>query len=1046
MNLANVAAFLNGSGAHVCARVILGASLGWLLAGAAALAGRRASADFRHRAWCVGVAVAVCMPLVVAFAPAHVLRLVDLAPRAVAAPEGGLPLQVGPSAAASMPGANVADFSARENEPAAAPFVALPATPNAGAAPIEAAGVSTATVPAVAGDLAILLFAVWLGPAAGVLARLAWSMCMMRKVVRMATRVVDATALRELRTLAPRLRLRRLPRLLASDAIASPCCAGVWFASIVLPPAWRQWSASELRLVLMHELAHAMRRDVAWQALARLACAAYWFHPLAWIAAWRMRVEREAACDDCVLNAGESPTAYARRLWDLASATSDRRARLAAAVSMASPGSLERRVSAILDERQRRQPTTARMRAYLALSAASLLALAGLLTPFSTAAEGDEASPGAEVAKISPDQPGVHCQAIDEDGNPIANARVVRRWMRKDIPDTKTDANGQFFVDLFGRELMGLTLVVHDEQGGRMGMLDLSDQPSAGERLIERKVVLLPVRDVPIVVRDGEGRGVAGAQVQANAQGIAVATAISDEAGKAIIRVAEGIHFGPLVAFKDEQGLDYAPFPDLSNPVEPVVFLLDGFQPTSVRVADRQGEPLTGARIFLLGLRRPGRVDALDHTDMTAVRFVTDERGVVRLGFLPADVATGIRLIAMHENFMLSDATLKLGAETVVQLDPIVRVAGRVVFADGRPAPNAQILEAGRNSDRASMADARADAAGRFEIDVQRNTYCLLVAEHGREVSPGTSIVVREDPPDEVTLVLGPATRLHGRVTWNGQPAPDESVYIYLHLPGEYATLPVKERFPGSSNPASIDPMLWRSARTGADGGFEFFVGPGQYQTLCGSAKEQEVPVADEREIEIDLPLQRPSRPRVRGRIVLKDDSKQPVAKANVQTMGGDHVVSDAEGRFELNGLRGKMIVKASTVDQKLAALITVAESDAEVIVSMAPTASARGTLVDLDGQPIADSEIVIIFQIDGSFRTWSPALMGKVKTDDEGRFDIPGLVVRQKYQFHLVLERDADGHPMSFDLLREVHVREAKVYDLQTIAYKLARPAEPSK
>jgi hypothetical protein len=62
--------------------------------------------------------------------------------------------------------------------------------------------------------------------------------------------------------------------------------------------------------VLLHELAHVKRRDLAINALQILLQIVWFFHPGLWLTNWLIRREREKACDDVVLNAlnGERQT------------------------------------------------------------------------------------------------------------------------------------------------------------------------------------------------------------------------------------------------------------------------------------------------------------------------------------------------------------------------------------------------------------------------------------------------------------------------------------------------------------------------------------------------------------------------------------------------------------------------------------------------------------------------------------------------------------------------------------------------------------------
>ncbi len=71
-------------------------------------------------------------------------------------------------------------------------------------------------------------------------------------------------------------------------------------------------SDAELRHVLLHELAHVKRRDVAMNWLVNALLTVHWFNPLLWLAFRQMRADREIACDELALRAmrGEERKAY----------------------------------------------------------------------------------------------------------------------------------------------------------------------------------------------------------------------------------------------------------------------------------------------------------------------------------------------------------------------------------------------------------------------------------------------------------------------------------------------------------------------------------------------------------------------------------------------------------------------------------------------------------------------------------------------------------------------------------------------------------------
>jgi beta-lactamase regulating signal transducer with metallopeptidase domain len=157
-----------------------------------------------------------------------------------------------------------------------------------------------------------------------------------------------------------------------TDAFSVPALAGVWKPVLLLPIEAREWGGDVKRAVLLHELAHAARRDPLSQLTSRVACALYWYLPPVWLGARRAAVLRERACDDIVLAAGVRPSSYAESL--LALVRSARVPVSAAAVAMAQASRLGERVEAILNPALRRGRNTrlAIMMTSLALAAATV--------------------------------------------------------------------------------------------------------------------------------------------------------------------------------------------------------------------------------------------------------------------------------------------------------------------------------------------------------------------------------------------------------------------------------------------------------------------------------------------------------------------------------------------------------------------------------------------------------------------------------------------------------------------------------------------------
>jgi bla regulator protein BlaR1 len=111
--------------------------------------------------------------------------------------------------------------------------------------------------------------------------------------------------------------MRRPPLVRLSAAIGSPQVTGLWHP-VVLLPSDQQLTPTELTMALSHEMAHLRRGDLWLGWIPVIAERLFFFHPLV---TWAMReyaLNREAACDEHVLDQpGTEPLAYGQLLLRL---------------------------------------------------------------------------------------------------------------------------------------------------------------------------------------------------------------------------------------------------------------------------------------------------------------------------------------------------------------------------------------------------------------------------------------------------------------------------------------------------------------------------------------------------------------------------------------------------------------------------------------------------------------------------------------------------------------------------------------------------------
>lgn len=321
---------------------------------------RRASASARHLVWALALAGLLVLPVL-----------------SVAVPKWRLAILPGETApvAETPPAGNVAE-AVPVATPNDVPQSAATTPPAPVRRPRDVPAEESGAHPPARHPLAPWLLATWALGALSVLTPLLGGWISVMRLTRQSP-VINTPALRALaEALCGGLRVRQAVRLHRSGPGTMPMTAGVLRPAVFLPPDAAEWPEDKLRAVLLHELGHVKRRDCLTHALGRAALALHWINPLAWLALRRLRVERERACDDLVLTAGERPTDYADHLLDIVRTTHTRRLAASAAITMARKGQFEGRLLAVLDHARNRRGVTLRVAgASLAIAFALTLAV-----------------------------------------------------------------------------------------------------------------------------------------------------------------------------------------------------------------------------------------------------------------------------------------------------------------------------------------------------------------------------------------------------------------------------------------------------------------------------------------------------------------------------------------------------------------------------------------------------------------------------------------------------------------------------------------------
>ena len=265
------------------------------------------------------------------------------------------------------------------------------------------------------------LAAAWTLGVVGLSFRLLTGWMQVQRLRRHGVELADVRWQARLQTLAARLGVRRVVRLLESTLAEVPAVIG-WLRPVILLPVGvlSGLSTIQVEMILAHELAHIRRQDY----LINLGLALFetlgFYHPAVWWIARCVRTEREHVCDDLAVSAGGGDRlGYVRALATLEEMRGPA-GQFALSASGGGRGLLLARVRRLLGITVERRPRAGRTTWWLAGVIALLSTLAVTLGGMQRPALAQE----VPSKKQPPVGESLRGQVVDENGRPVAGALV----------------------------------------------------------------------------------------------------------------------------------------------------------------------------------------------------------------------------------------------------------------------------------------------------------------------------------------------------------------------------------------------------------------------------------------------------------------------------------------------------------------------------------------------------------------------------------------------------------------------------------------------
>ena len=235
---------------------------------------------------------------------------------------------------------------------------------------------------------------------------------------------------------------------------------------------------------------------------------------------------------------------------------------------------------------------------------------------------------------------------VDEQDRPVAGA-TVRTMPVFDGPANvavKSGADGKFRFTLRPSPMSLVGLMAEADGGARMG-LDSSFDRRRVERIKDpARIVLKQSKSMTVRVKDGTGRPVPGATVEA-AEISFRTQAVTGADGLARLRIPTDAHVEWVIGFKPKAGLDCFDIDDRRTRTqfrlvpEEVTLTLGGTEGVRIKTIDSSGRLVPGVGFKPIMIQMVGKEGSVRGSLCATLSAVTDAMGVASFDWLPREVA-----------------------------------------------------------------------------------------------------------------------------------------------------------------------------------------------------------------------------------------------------------------------------------------------------------------------------------------------------------------------------------------------------------------------